>query len=61
MISSDITGPLFRPVLFIGRFVNGMGIGGMMLIVPVSVCFNVNVPIANWLMICYICRSFEVH
>ncbi|XP_065897317.1 uncharacterized protein [Dysidea avara] len=34
MISSDITGPLFRPVLFIGRFVNGMGIGGMMLIVP---------------------------
>lgn len=38
MISSDLTGPLFRPVLFAGRFVNGMGIGGIMLIVPVSKC-----------------------
>jgi len=38
MISSDITGQLFRPVLFVGRFIIGMGVGGIMLIIPVSEC-----------------------
>ena len=36
MMSSNITGSLFRPILFIGRLIVGVGSGGVMLIVPVS-------------------------
>ena len=36
LITRDITGPLFRPLLFAGRVLAGVGIGSISLVVPVS-------------------------
>jgi len=37
ILTSDLTsGRLYRPLLFIGRFISGMGIGAASLVVPVS-------------------------
>lgn len=36
LITQGITGPLFRPLLFLGRIFTGMGIGSISLVVPVS-------------------------
>lgn len=37
LITSGITSPLFRPLLFVGRIFTGIGIGSVSLVVPVSV------------------------
>ena len=39
LITIDITGPLFRPLLFAGRVLAGLGIGSISLVVPVSLCY----------------------
>ena len=41
LITEEITGPLYRPVLFLGRFITGIGIGSASLVVPVSILFIV--------------------
>ena len=35
LITSGITGPIFRPLLFAGRLITGVGIGSMSVVVPV--------------------------
>jgi len=37
LASGGITGPLFRPTLFVGRFIVGVASGGIMMASPVSV------------------------
>ena len=36
LIARITTGPLFRPLLFVGRIISGVGVGGISLAVPVS-------------------------
>jgi len=40
LISSEITGNLFRPVLLVGRFMVGVGAGATIMTTPVSMQSN---------------------
>ena len=56
LITHSITGPSFRPLLFAGRLIAGVGIGSISLVVPVRKCIML-----HYSEVVHLLKQYNIH